>query len=391
MSDLAVIPSGATDIEQVKDVKRLANIVRALYNGVLEEGKDYGTIPGTGDKPTLLQPGMEKLMRALRVAPHYREVCVIRDYDKPLFHYEYECELEDVDTKSVIPGGRGIGLCHSRETKYGYRWVQRHQVPKNLNPDELATRGGVISEFAFAIEKAETSGKYGKPAEYWKQFQDAIADGTARKVMRTTARGQSEAWEIDGSQYRIPNPDVFDQVNTIAKMAQKRALASAIKGAANVSEFFTVDMEDFALYEVQQPTITVQTTNIRSIDMSTGEVIEGKVIPPAPTPEPPPTTPHIVPKQESNPLDDFGLESANAGKPVPDTLKPVLRTEAEKQGYQHVMKTPALKSALGVKNAADFDNVVANLKLEDKAVDTFDNLLGELYAKAGMKYVKDAA
>lgn len=136
----------------------------------------------------------------------------------------------------------------------------------------------------------------------------------------------------------------------------------------------------------------------RRVNVETGEVVEGKIVTPeleapapAPTPEPPPTTPHIVPKQESNPLDDFGLESANAGKPVPDTLKPVLRTEAEKQGYQHVMKTPALKSALGVKNAADFDNVVANLKLEDKAVDTFDNLLGELYAKAGMKYYKDVA
>lgn len=128
----------------------------------------------------------------------------------------------------------------------------------------------------------------------------------------------------------------------------------------------------------------------RQVNVDTGEVVEGEVVTP-PAPEPPPTTPHIVPKQESNPLDDFGLESANAGKPVPDTLKPVLRTDAEKQGYQHVMKTPALKSALGVKNAADFDNVVANLKLEDKAVDTFDNLLGELYAKAGMKYQKDVA
>ena len=335
-NELATIPSGTTEIEQVKDVKRLANIVRALYNGVLEDGKDYGIIPGTGDKPTLLQPGMEKLMRALRVAPHYREVCIIRDYDKPLFHYEYECELEDVDTKTVIPGGRGIGLCHSRETKYGYRWVQRHQVPKNLNPDELATRGGAISEFAFAIEKAETTGKYGKPAEYWKQFHDAIADGAARKVTRQTSRGQSEAWEIDGSQYRIPNPDVFDQVNTIAKMAQKRALASAIKGAANVSEFFTVDMEDFALYEVQQPTITVQATNIRTVDVSTGEIVEGKVIPPvpAPTPEPEPPAPRIVPKSDAtNALDAAGLTSVNEGKPVPPVIDNALNA--------HWTKTPA--------------------------------------------------
>ena len=108
-----------------------------------------------------------------------------------------------------------------------------------------------------------------------------------------------------------------------------------------------------------------------------------------PTPEPEPPAPRIVPKAETpNALDAAGLTSMNADKPIPDTLKPVLRTEAEKQGYQHVMKTPALKTALNIKNAADFDNIVAALKLEDKAVDTFDNLLGSLYERAGMKYEK---
>jgi hypothetical protein len=49
---------------------------------------------------------------------------------------------------------------------------------------------------------------------------------------------------IDQQVGRVENPDIYDQLNTIDKIAQKRALGSSIKVAANVSEFFTVDLED---------------------------------------------------------------------------------------------------------------------------------------------------
>ncbi len=43
---------------------------------------------------------------------------------------------------------------------------------------------------------------------------------------------------------RIFNPDIADQVNTIQKMSQKRALVAATLLAVNASEFFTQDVED---------------------------------------------------------------------------------------------------------------------------------------------------
>jgi len=46
--------------------------------------------------------------------------------------------------------------------------------------------------------------------------------------------------------YGKPNPRIYDCVNTIAKMAQKRALLSAVLVATGASEMFTMDMEDFA-------------------------------------------------------------------------------------------------------------------------------------------------
>jgi hypothetical protein len=103
-----------------------------------------------------------------------------------------------------------------------------------------------LCEFEFAIERAETTGTYGKPAEHWQRFRDAIRADTARAVEKPTRRGKSVAWEIDVEivLYRIPNPDVADVVNTIQKMAQKRALVAATLIATSASEFFTQDVED---------------------------------------------------------------------------------------------------------------------------------------------------
>src|ERR1019366_6667026 len=101
-------------------------------------------------------------------------------------------------------------------------------------------------EFDFAIERGETTGTYGKPAEHWQRFRDAIRSGTARSVEKLTRRGNSVAWELetDTALYRIPNPDGADVVNTIQKMAQKRALVAATLLATSASEFFTQDVED---------------------------------------------------------------------------------------------------------------------------------------------------
>jgi hypothetical protein len=103
-----------------------------------------------------------------------------------------------------------------------------------------------LCEFEFAIERAETTGTYGKPAGHWQRFRDAIHNGTARSVEKPTRRGMSVAWEIDDDTalYRVPNPDVADVVNTIQKMAQKRALVAATLIATSASEFYTQDVED---------------------------------------------------------------------------------------------------------------------------------------------------
>jgi hypothetical protein len=50
-----------------------------------------------------------------------------------------------------------------------------------------------LCEFDFAIERAETTGTYGRPAEHWQKFRDAIHNGAARSVEKFTRRGKSVA------------------------------------------------------------------------------------------------------------------------------------------------------------------------------------------------------
>lgn len=204
---------------EVEDVKRLANIVRALRNDVFRDGHDFGIIPGTGDKPTLLQPGMEKLMRALKLRPEYVEKSRVEDFDSGVIFYRYECRLVEYETGLCV--STAIGSANSRESKWRYRNADR--VCPNCG------KGTIIKG------KAEYGGG-------WLCFAKKGGCGSKFKDGDPAIEAQAVG--------KVENPDIFDQMNTIDKVAQKRALGSAIKGAANVSEFFTVDLEEFQTFDV---------------------------------------------------------------------------------------------------------------------------------------------
>ena len=211
---------------------------------IMVKDLDYGAVPGTGDKPTLLKPGAEKLCAFFGLAVRYEDADSVIDWKGGFFHYSYRCVLY----RNGQPVGEGIGSCNSRETKYRYRWVARHELPPNVKPENCKSRGGMRAEPDFAIDKGETTGKYGKPAEYWDEYRRRIANGTARKVEKDTrSGGKMTCWEIDVTQYRVENEDIAEVVNTLQKMAQKRALVAAVLVTVGASQFYTQDIEDLDL------------------------------------------------------------------------------------------------------------------------------------------------
>ena len=181
----------------------------------------------------------------------YTEDKIIEDWTgaehggEPLFYYSYRCQL----SRGGRFMGEAIGSCNSWESKYRYRWVPEEIAKQRADFDLLLKRGGVTQKFEpnFALDKKETGGQYGKPIAYWEMFEQAIKEGRAKNVSRKMGKKEFDGWEItmDQTQYRVPNPEVADTINTCQKMAQKRSLVAAVLVVTNCSDAFTQDIEDF--------------------------------------------------------------------------------------------------------------------------------------------------
>jgi len=232
----------------VEDAIQRRDALVSYTQKVLQVGIDYGVIPGT-TKPTLLKPGAEKLCTMFGLTPipeiiHSTTDWTGKEHGEPFFYYHVRYNI--YRGGSLIAAGDGS--CNSMEKKYRYRWVGLDEVPEGMNLDHVPTQGGKVSEFIFSYDKRETTGRFGKPESYWKQFDKAMADKTIKVVKKKIKSGEErDAYEIDTTLYRLPNPDIADQANTILKMASKRALIAAVLIAIGASEFFTQDMEDFAI------------------------------------------------------------------------------------------------------------------------------------------------
>ena len=175
------------------------------------KGSDYGVIPGT-KQPTLLKPGAEKLVRLLGLGDEYA-VQSTEDWEKPFFHYRVTCSLKHLASGQVV--ATGLGECNSLEAKYRWRQAKRRCPECGA---ETIIKG-----------KAEYGGG-------WLCFQRMGGCG---------AKWSDGAEEIEGQTVgRVENDDIYSQVNTILKMAKKRAMVDAALSAGRLSDIFTQDLED---------------------------------------------------------------------------------------------------------------------------------------------------
>ena len=232
-------------------------VVVAFMQQIMQAGTDYGMIPGI-DKPSLAKAGAEKLVNFFGLEPIYDTVQEIIDWTgaehggEPLYYVKYRCRL--------LKDGRVFGSCEGSantwEQKHRYRWLSSDRIPPGINVTQCQKRGGKKRTFEplFAIDKADTGGKYGKPAEYWQLFQDGIKSGAAKATTKKLGPKEHNGYEIeiDEVQYRVPNPEFADLINTCQKMGQKRSLVGACLIATSASEFFTQDVEDMPRQEEQR-------------------------------------------------------------------------------------------------------------------------------------------
>ncbi len=183
----------AIDLDKVTDGLKTIRKFQAIVKKLTTEGVDYGVIPGT-QKPTLLKPGAEKITKLMSLSDSYTILKSQEDYDKGFFAYTVKCRLAHIQTGNLV--SEGVGQCNSKESKYRWRWLFANELPPDIDKSTLKKQTGMS--------------RYNKPY----------------------------------TRYRVENEDIFSQVNTILKMAKKRALVDAALSAGRLSEIFTQDMED---------------------------------------------------------------------------------------------------------------------------------------------------
>lgn len=172
------------DIDNISTTMNKIAQMQAVVQKTLKQGHDFGEVPGTS-KPTLLKPGGEKICMLFGLNPEYEFLQTTEDYDKEFFSYNIRCTL----FRNGQPVAQGVGSCNSKEKKY--RYINVDTIPDNYM--------GSSESF---------TDKYGR------------------------------------TKYKINNPDICSLVNTILKMAKKRAFIDAVLQVASLSEVFTQDLED---------------------------------------------------------------------------------------------------------------------------------------------------
>lgn len=222
-------------------------LIHQFYDAVMQQDVDYGVIPGTGDKPTLLKPGAQKLGSMFGLAAKFEILEQINDWSgkqhdgEPFLYYRIRANLYQGERLVAT----GIGSANSWEDRHRYRWMSETEVPSYLDRSKLLKRTAELREFDFAIDKRETTGKYGKPVEHWDMFAEALKSGDYETESVEFQNGRTGTRiVIKRDAYRVPNYDVGSLDNTLLKMANKRAYIDAILYATGASSFFTQDVED---------------------------------------------------------------------------------------------------------------------------------------------------
>ena len=194
----------------VEELVGRVSLVREVKAKVMKDGEHYGKIPGTGEKPTLLQPGAQTLGMTFRLHPEYEVSISEMDRD----HREYQSKCKLYNSAGGFEG-ECSATCSTMETRYRYRKAMQ-KCPQ-------------CGTEAIIKGKKEYGGG-------WLCFKKTGGCGAKFSDGDTKIENQEMG--------RVEHDNPADYWNTALKMSQKRAYVGAIIGATGGSDLFTQDVED---------------------------------------------------------------------------------------------------------------------------------------------------
>ena len=238
----------------VEDLIGQVNLIQKVMSAVMKDGEHFGKIPGCGDKPSLLQPGAQKLMVTFRLAPEYN--IIERELDKSHREYRVTCTLKTIGSGSFV--GQGAGSASTMEGKWRFR-----VAPKKLTDRPV-------------------------PKEYWnlRQSDPVGAQQLLGGKGFSTKKDDNGQWMIaEGSSDKVEHDNPADNYNTVLKMACKRALVAAVLTATAASDIFTQDVEELA--ENMRPAVSEPSEATPSIKTPPAKPQEPKKAAMEPADDPP--------------------------------------------------------------------------------------------------------
>lgn len=102
------------NLQQVSATMQKISQFQTVVKNTLKEGHDYGVIPGTSSKPTLLKPGAEKILMLMGLTSEYDVIEKVQDYENGFFAFTVKCTLYRGDLKIT----EGVGHANTREKRY---------------------------------------------------------------------------------------------------------------------------------------------------------------------------------------------------------------------------------------------------------------------------------
>jgi hypothetical protein len=217
---LSVIPKIKQTIENLERIRRFVsqclNVdLQVAERKAKEAGKelpdeirkrleiDWGTIPGV-DKPFLMQPGAEKMMKWLQLRPKFHT----REVEHSNGHLEV---ISHVTLYSLITGEEVFegpdASCTTMETNYRYTWA----------------------------EAAD-------PGDDEKDRLKLINMGRNRKVWKRIRGQNQEVWVW---QLRVENPNIHNERNKVRQIGQKRGLVKCLRQMGAISAIFNSDPSEW--------------------------------------------------------------------------------------------------------------------------------------------------
>lgn len=278
----ALVPAGSTalavaprallrPIAAASEIIEAQNAARDMVHQALKEGRDFGVIPGTGDKPTMLKPGAERV--ALGFGCYYGDAEIIEkeiDHDREVHWvkrrkqwnnahkndrtftwieesgvsrglYRYVIRVPVIERASGETVGSGVGTCSTMESKYVDRPRDTENTVlkmayKRAMVAACLTTFGLSDEFTQDVEDlpraTEREERDGENADVDRAPAPVEEPLTVERALEMPLPGKEGAW---GGQAGKPLGQIpAKMVGQIHRWAAKKIEADGDKAAANV-------------------------------------------------------------------------------------------------------------------------------------------------------------